>query len=137
MNTNKQILFNAKDKIDKLENSGVYKLSCNTCDATYIGETGRRLKDRITEHVSTRINDSHFGRHLRFNEHEFDINLGAELIHPHTKGFKLNLLEHYEISKFKNQHPQTQCLNSQIYATKPPLYTYLKNPFPPPKPSSL
>jgi len=28
----------------------VYKISCNNCDASYVGQTGRQLKIRITEH---------------------------------------------------------------------------------------
>ena len=28
----------------------VYKISCNNCDASYIGQTGRQLKTRITEY---------------------------------------------------------------------------------------
>ena len=28
----------------------VYKISCNNCDASYVGQTGRQLKSRITEH---------------------------------------------------------------------------------------
>jgi len=28
----------------------VYKISCNNCDASYVGQTGRQLKTRITEH---------------------------------------------------------------------------------------
>ena len=134
-NTTKHMLFNAKDKIDLLEDNGVYKLSCNSCNATYIGETGRKLKDRITEHVATRDRDSHFGQHLRFNNHAFDINKNTELLHSQTKGFKLNLLEHYEINKFIAQNPDKQCLNAKVYTAKPPLYTYLKNPFPPPLPN--
>ncbi|KYN40057.1 hypothetical protein ALC56_05544 [Trachymyrmex septentrionalis] len=28
----------------------VYKISCNNCDASYVGQTGRQLKTRIAEH---------------------------------------------------------------------------------------
>ena len=132
-NTTKQILFNAKDKIHRLEDNGVYQLTCDTCSAAYIGETGRKLKERIKEHTVTRMNDSQFGRHIKFNEHNFDIGKGCRLLHSQNKGYKLELLEHYEINKFIAQNPDSLCLNTKVYTTKPPLYTYLKKPFPPPK----
>ena len=28
----------------------VYKISCNNCDASYVGQTGRQLKTRISKH---------------------------------------------------------------------------------------
>ena len=44
-------LVHPKDK-SALENRTdiIYKISCTKCDMSYIGETGRSLKDRLTEH---------------------------------------------------------------------------------------
>jgi len=45
------IIKGQKDSIPKsLQTNLVYKLSCRDCDATYVGQTGRTLKTRITEH---------------------------------------------------------------------------------------
>ena len=33
-----------------LKSNVIYKISCNNCDASYVGQTGRQLKTRITEH---------------------------------------------------------------------------------------
>ena len=132
-NTIKNQIFNAKDKPNILEQNGVYKISCNTCSATYIGETGRSLKERITEHTVTKKENSHFGHHLKFNNHHFDIEHNLELLHHQDKGYKLNLLEQFEIAKFITQNPEKLCLNAKILTPTPPLYTFLKNPFPPPK----
>ncbi|MBV2145233.1 MAG: GIY-YIG nuclease family protein, partial [Wolbachia endosymbiont of Pissodes strobi] len=42
-------LRNPKDKI-KLENHGVYSISCGTCNKTYVGQTNRRISARLEEH---------------------------------------------------------------------------------------
>ena len=53
----------------------VYKISCNNCDASYVGQTSRKLKTRIAEHRNhIRYNTS--GRsviteHRRQLDHEF------------------------------------------------------------------
>jgi len=39
-----------KDSVPLDEKSGVYKLSCDSCPAVYIGQTGRKLKTRVSEH---------------------------------------------------------------------------------------
>ena len=44
-------MTNAKDK-GKLEDrqGAVYEIKCCDCQASYIGETGRNLSTRLTEH---------------------------------------------------------------------------------------
>ncbi|KYN17215.1 hypothetical protein ALC57_10507, partial [Trachymyrmex cornetzi] len=40
-----------KDRVDSPSKSNVvYKINCKDCDASYVGQTGRRLKTRIAEH---------------------------------------------------------------------------------------
>ena len=47
----KNKLCNFKDIREPPYQAGViYKMCCNNCDAVYIGETGRLLKDRTEEH---------------------------------------------------------------------------------------
>ena len=44
-------LVHPKDKSALEDRTGIiYKVSCAECDSSYIGETGRSLKDRLKEH---------------------------------------------------------------------------------------
>jgi len=56
----------------------VYKISCNDCDASYVGQTGRLLKTRISEHQNhIRRNTSTISvitNHRMHLNHEFDWN---------------------------------------------------------------
>jgi hypothetical protein len=37
--------------IDQYMRSGIYKLTCTTCDCSYVGQMGRNLKQRYLEHT--------------------------------------------------------------------------------------
>ena len=46
-----QMIVHPKDQLNKEDKCGVvYEVACNNCNKTYIGETGRKLSTRITEH---------------------------------------------------------------------------------------
>ena len=50
-NTLQQLLVKAKDPVTKDNVVGpVYKIKCEECEATYVGETERSLKSRFNEH---------------------------------------------------------------------------------------
>ena len=61
--------FNLKDR-EKLENvhDVVYQAKCPDCSETYIGETARRLEERVEEHAKKDKN-SHLLRHARLKGH--------------------------------------------------------------------
>ena len=45
------MLNNCKEKKCNKEKTGVvYKINCQNCDHSYIGETKKMLQDRVTEH---------------------------------------------------------------------------------------
>ena len=51
----RQLLTNVKDKDEPNNRQGaVYKIKCSDCQASYIGETGRNLNTRLTEHNEPR-----------------------------------------------------------------------------------
>lgn len=121
-NTSSKILINNKDKIDILNKSGVYKLCCNDCEATYIGRTIRPLNIRIKEHL-VRPNSA-FGHHLKFNNHNFSPSSNSKIIHnlSSCSYLKFELSEEMEITKEMIDNPL--CLNNQINFNKNfvPLY---------------
>ncbi len=69
-NTIRSLLVAPKDK-DKAEDKCgvVYNLSCSDCDAEYVGETERALKQRLKEHVK---DSSPVGHHMGFHKHKLD-----------------------------------------------------------------
>ena len=74
--TLRRLLTNVKDE-DKPEDrqGAVYKIRCCDCQATYIGETGRNLSTRLTEHKrATRNGDvnNHIAEHHLQTEHQID-----------------------------------------------------------------
>ena len=49
--TLRRILFHPKDRVpDDDKSNVVYKINCRDCDASYVGETKRALKTRVSEH---------------------------------------------------------------------------------------
>ncbi|PFX21798.1 Alpha-(1,3)-fucosyltransferase C [Stylophora pistillata] len=70
--TLRQLLTNVKDKDEPRNRQGtIYKINCSDCQASYIGETGRNLTTRLTEHRrATRKgcrNVSHYHRQQSFS----------------------------------------------------------------------
>ncbi len=75
-NTIKQLLVWPKDKILKEHVVGpVYHIPCDTCEASYIGETERSPKSRFMEHRRPSSTTSEVSCHIHLNEpdHQVDI----------------------------------------------------------------
>jgi len=54
--------------------SGIYKLKCNTCNNVYVGQLGRSINVRHTEHIRyIRTNNplSTYALHILQNRHEY------------------------------------------------------------------
>ena len=61
-------LFNVKDSLpDRLRMRVVYKFSCASCNACYIGETSRHFATRVREHLPS-DRSSHVFKHLQSSE---------------------------------------------------------------------
>ena len=74
--TLQRLLTKVKDK-DKPEDKqgAVYKIKCCDCQAPYIGETGRNLSTRLTEHKKVTRNgdvNNHIAEHYLQTKHQID-----------------------------------------------------------------
>ena len=65
-----------KDKNDKFNNANlVYKIKCNDCNASYVGQTSRRVNVRIKEHIKKypeKDTNSGLFAHTKDNNHLID-----------------------------------------------------------------
>lgn len=96
-----KMLVNNKEKTDKLQKTGVYKLSCKDCDAIYIGQTGRNIKKRIDEHKKSIIyskNSTGMAAHCIQQNHFINLE-NVKLLHSERKGKRLDYLEQLEIKR--------------------------------------
>lgn len=96
--------FNIKDKttFDNQYNI-VYRASCpnQNCDATYIGETGCRIQERLKNH-SGRDHHSHLFKHSLATTNEILTNVDYEILsssHRHT--FNRKIAEALLIKKYQ------------------------------------
>lgn len=96
-------LSNPKDLLPLEERSGVYRADCTApnCSGTYIGQTGRTLRDRRAEHRHaydrSTPEKSAVAKHCIDSGHNFD-HIKFQLLHNATKGRLLNKLEEVEIA---------------------------------------
>ena len=74
--TLRQLLTNVKDRDEPNNRQGaVNKIKCSDCQASYIGETDRNLKTRLTEHKRATRNDdanNHIAVRHKLTNHNID-----------------------------------------------------------------
>lgn len=119
-------LINSKDRLSHLQKSGIYKLSCGDCPATYIGQTRRNIDTRIKEHIN-KPSHSVFGHHLQYTNHSFDKELNSKLLHDcKYSGLAMDMLEDLEI-KLAIKDNNLNCINQQnnLFLPFKPLYSSL------------
>lgn len=114
------IIMNSKQKTDVMDKSGIYKITCGSCDKFYLGQSGRTLKERLKEHQK-RITSA-LGKHLKDEGHSCDSS-GVRLLHETKKSKKMDLLEEYEILKHKQKYPE-KILNYDTTFSRFRLYSY-------------
>ncbi|KAL4718110.1 hypothetical protein ACJJTC_009973 [Scirpophaga incertulas] len=122
------MLCNSKDHTDINQRSGVYELTCATCNKKYIGQTGRSFRIRVAEHSSGwRLNktESNFAEHLITENHKFDPHENFKALHFCDKGRRLTALETLEINKVIS-HSRDNILNQQLELSRSPLLHYFE-----------
>jgi len=76
----KSLLVNSRDKLTHLNKSGIYRLTCHDCPASYVGRTIKFLQTGTQEHLC-RASTSAFGRHLLEEGHSFDVSVDFKILH--------------------------------------------------------
>jgi hypothetical protein len=94
-NTLRQLLVRPKDKIIKERVVGpVYKIKCEDCEDSYIGETERSLKTRFAEHRRPSTVTSEVSRHINSDHPEHSISMDAtEILSVEPRWFEKGVKE--------------------------------------------
>ena len=88
----------SKDVLNRLEKSGVvYKLICNRCKVTHVGQTGRLLNTRIEEDKKNRGWKCNYHNVLsdhrkKYADYDFDWN-NVEILHSKSNKGKREFME--------------------------------------------
>ena len=109
------IIKHGKDKSEKWQETGVvYKFNCKDCSAYYIGETKRKLKERISEHQKCKNKLLTVPLHIVENSsHKFDWN-NVKILDREKNYNKRLISEMLHINMYKhtlNKKEDTQSLS--------------------------
>jgi hypothetical protein len=114
-NTNLKIAFKTTTTTGKLlgdthstntyEQSGINKMTCQSCHKVYIRQTGRNLRTRYKDHVRNIMfnkGESAFAQHILGQWHQYwPIEQIMEMIKYARKGNIINIKVNYYIYQFK------------------------------------
>lgn len=118
-----------KDKLLPLQRCGVYRLRCH-CGATYIGQSGRAVEERIKEHEyayrSKTPQKSAMAKHCLEHNHPF-AGVNVTILHTATKGRLLDRLEEFEILS-SHRHNTNNTINEIDYTFNNAFITYILSP---------
>lgn len=125
-----KIIKTGKDQLEHMkQNEVVYKITCQDCDATYIGQTKRKLGTRVGKHradIRKRSGSpSVILNHRIKKQHEFDLSK-TEILDKKSSYKKRLISEMIHIKRHNtalNKQSDTKLL--------PESYLPLLNPFPP------
>jgi len=126
INSTLGIAFKSKNTIFKqitmkkhelINPSGIYGIKCNTCNKTYIGQTGRGINIRHKEHIryiKTNNPQSAYAMHILNNRHEYGpAKETLQLLRPCSKESQMNSWEAMIIQL--HHHRKTLITEQQPY----------------------
>lgn len=94
--TLKSLLCNYKDPTPPLHHPGIYSIPCADCDHVYIGQTRRRIENRLNEHISAtlhhHVDKSGVAEHMLSEGHRIDTQ-GMKKLKTVTKTRQLDAWE--------------------------------------------
>lgn len=101
----KNLICGSKDKIETLQQSGIYSIGCSDCNKEYIGQTRRPILKRFKEHFAhVKYNEpekSSVAQHMLDNNHNFNLQ-NLKLIRNVNNPYELDAFESLHIFKNKN-----------------------------------
>jgi hypothetical protein len=125
-NTIHNILNTHTQNNDKYTNNGMYSIKCNTCNKYYVGQSGRSLKTRFSEHIryiKTNEPKSAYALYILNNRHEYSPTENSmELLKICRKGWHMNITENLYIQSYHKQH---LLIDEQKPAEENPLFKFI------------
>ena len=113
-------LINNKDKIPALGKSGIYEIKCCNCDKSYIGQSGRAIRKRFSEHL-THPNSAVY-QHIIEEGHNFNIT-NMKLLKHLPKSILMDYTEMFYIHK-RRERDKNALINNIVEFPGDHLFTY-------------
>ena len=105
----KRISNDETEKMEKVDQSGVYKIACGQCNSIYIGETGRKFSTLMK---AKRDDRSLFGKHCNDEGHS------SEALYAETSTRRKKLKEQLEIGRAKREGKQVLHKNTTKFESE-------------------
>ena len=117
-------------KYEQTDPSGIYSISCNTCNKKYIGLTGRAINIRYKEHIryiKTNNPQSAYAMHILHNRHAYGTAKDTlQLLRPCYKGSQMN---NWEAMLIQYHHHRKTLITEQLPYEDNILYNCIQAPW--------
>jgi len=117
-----------RDKVLEQDKSRVYKLTCNICHMSYIGQTSCSLKQRYQEHIRYMKHNepqSAYALHILNNKHKYGPIKDTMALLKHTD--KSTMLIPYERLYIQSYHHHKRLIPEQHISELNPMYQLIHN----------